>query len=223
MTTLDIENYANEDGLAVGASDVNLGIRLRQKVVPKWEIDVGHAAWRRRFATINVASGDREYDLPADFSDILEIPIYDKGGLHSKLWYIGESSPYVSAAAADLTPGTPEGFYIGKSPTPPNDMRVLILNKAPDSAAIIRYGYLSRVIFTDFTTSVEMNLYMPSNLQWGLVEGLKKELYIARFGIEDRRVADAQAEYQRFVDLAIEYKEPGRRNQLKRVKMGPVA
>lgn len=224
MTTLEVETYANEDGLSVGAQDVNLAVRLRKKVIPKFEADVGHAAWRRKWATLPVVVGTRSYDLPIDFHDMLDWPIYNVAGIESCLLYVGENAPHISSYGNNTTPGKPDAYWLDRVTAGPGistELRKLTLNRLPDTAANIRYGYLWQLRFTDFSTVVDFDNYIPLSLQWALVEALKAELYIARFGIEDQRVVNARGEYDRLIQDALEYAEPGRRNQLKRMRQPP--
>lgn len=224
MTTLEIETYANEEDMATGSNDVNLAVRLRRKVIPKFEADVGHCSWRRKTATIAVAIGDREYDLPTDFSDMLDWPVYDLGGtppIQSVLLYIGENAPLMGVSEADAVTGTPSTYWIKRLGTGTAYQRNLYLGKIPSAVATIRYAYLSAQQFSNFTDSVEQDNYIPPALQWALVEALKMELYRARFGINDPRFQSSKAAYDEYVINAQEYAEPGRRNIIKKIGLGP--
>jgi hypothetical protein len=222
MTTLQVVNQANEDQLATGANDIDLEVRLRNQVIPKFEMDVGQVAWRRRTATINLQVGVRTYDLPTDFDEILELPFLTGGsGGTSEVVYVGENASKISASEADTVQGRPDGYWVTRNSSAPNLMRRISFTKLPDAAYVFRYGYLWTLEFVDSTTTVDLDNFIPRKLQWALVERLRAELLRSRVGIGDPRFVAAMQSYQEYVNDAIDLKEPGRRNNLKRVGQAP--
>ncbi len=223
MTTVLIEGYANEEGLVVGSSDLNLKVRLRKKVIPKFEMDVGECAWRRKNTTLAIVANDREYDLPADFGKMLNAPLMvDAAGVKYSLDYIGEDDLAMSIAEQDTVAGTPSAFWFARITGPPTTQTAIRFDKLPDRAFTLYYPYLSEIQFADDTTSVEMSNYIPLKLQWGLVEALKVQIYQARLSINDPRLAEAKAEYADYVEQGIRYREPAMREAIKRIKTGPI-
>jgi len=223
MTTAVIEGYANEEGLVIGSSDINLKVRLRRKVIPKWEMDVGECAWRRKNGTLNVTAGDREYDLPADFGKMLDLPEWrDSSRTVRRLQYIGENTTAMAEAESSTTPDSPTSYYFTRVTGPPTALRAIKLNVIPSAAFTLYYSYLSEIQFADLTTDVELDNYMPLKFQWALVEALKMEIYKGRISINDPRLTDAKGEYQGYVDAAIVYREPGMREESKRIATGPL-
>lgn len=223
MTTAEIEGYANEEGLVIGSSDINLKVRLRRKVIPKWEMDVGECAWRRKNATISVLANDRDYDLPTDFGKMLELPEWrDSTRTVRRLRYIGEDSTAMAEAEASTTPGSPTAYYFSRVTGPPTVLRAIKFDVIPSAAFTLLYSYLSEIQFADLTTAVELDNYMPLKFQWALVEALKLEIYNGRISIHDERVKTAKEEYQSYVDRAMEYREPGMREESKRIQTGPL-
>ncbi len=223
MTTLEIEGYANEEGLVIGSADMNLLVRLRRKVIPKFYTDVGECAWRRKNATIAIVAGTRDYDLPANFGKMLETPLTaDADGDKRSLAYIGENVEAMSLATADTDQGAPTGYWFVRVAGPPTLLRAIRLNKIPDQSLTLYYSYLSLLQFSDNTTSVELDNYIPPQFQWALVDALKKEIYLGRIPVGDQRLTTAIADYESVVMDAQDHRELGMRVSHKRIKTGPL-
>lgn len=223
MTTAVIEGLANEEALIIGSADINLLIRLRRKVIPKFEMDVGECDWRRVDATISVAAADREYDLPTNFGKMLGTPVTvdSTGTVAGGFRYLGEDPIERSLAQQSTDTDEPSGFWLVNSSTSVVN-KAIRFNIIPDAAYTIYYTYLRDIYFSDDTTSVELNQYIPLKFQWGLVEALKLEVFRGRLSVDDPRFTEAKEEYQRIVDHAIELREGAMRNHVKRVKTGPL-
>lgn len=223
MTTTQIVSYANEEGLVVGSSDMNLEVRLRHKVIPKWEMDVGECAWRRKNTTISVLANTRGYDLPSDFGKMLEVPVLvDAAGVKTAVHYAGEDAVAMGLGDGDTIPGSPSLYWFVRVTGPPTELRALRFNKIPSQAFTLRYTYLSEIQFADETTAVELRNYIPKRFEWALVEALRIEIYAGRIAINDPRISIAQNSYQSYVNDAIDYREPGMRLANKRIKTGPL-
>lgn len=223
MTTAEIESYANEEALIVGASDLNLKVRLRRKVIPKWEMDVGECAWRRKTATLSFAATEQEADLPADFGKMLDGPIfYNAAGDKYGLEYIGDDPSAIALANASTTPGTPYGWWMVRLAGADTILRRFRLDKPTDSAITVGYAYISELQFADETTSVDLIDHYPLRLHWALVEALRMEIFASRLKIDDPRLMEAKSNYAEYVQLAQELREPGMRHEHKRIKVGPL-
>lgn len=223
MTTTEVATYANEEGLVIGAADINLQVRLRRKVIPKFEMDVGEAAWRRKQDTLSISANDRDYDLPTDFGKMLTMPLYrDYNEAEFSLDYIGEDTARMARARATTETGSPNGYWIERLTATPKTQRVLYLETIPDAAFTLYFSYLQEIYFEDNTTSVDLDQFIPPKLQWALVEGLKMEIYKNRISVDDPRWSITKAEYDSYVVSAMEYREPGARRAVKRVRTGPI-
>lgn len=223
MTTAEIESFANPGGAIIGSSDLNLKSLLRLKVIPEFESDVGECAWRRVFTTLSFAIGERENDLPTNFKKMLDGPSwYDADGQRWDMTYMGEDVPTVLESENSTTSAAPSAFYLVRSASAPKNLRRIRLNAPTDRALTFQYGYISQIYFTDFTTSVDLDPLIPRDLQWALVEGLKIEVLTDRMSMDDPRIAKAIADRQKYVDKAIEEREPAMRRGTKRIRTGPL-
>ena len=217
MTTVQIETYANEEGLVVGSSDLDLKVRLRRKVIPKFEMDVGECAWRRVNTSLAFSVGDREKDLPAAFGKLLDGPVFfDSGNNKYPLAYWGEDITAMGLADQSTDTGSPSGYWIIRDGATPSVLKRVRLDRTTDKALTMRYSYISQIQFADDTTSVELTNYIPLELQWALVEGLKLEILTSRLSIDDPRIGVAKAAYDEYVSLAMELREPGMREGTKK-------
>lgn len=214
MTTAQIEALADSGGLS--GPDMNLGAVLRRKVIPEFFRDVGPVGWARKVGTLAISSAAREYALAADFSYMVSMVLSDKTS--EPLVYIGEDPEKVMAAECSTTPGRPSGYYF--STVTPEDLedaaelyQKLKFDCLPDASYAASYIYRRCVPFSDDTTSVNMDHYVPVQAQWALVEALKMEIMRDRFGIEDPRFVAASAAYQAWIARIGENKEQAARSR----------
>ena len=220
MTTTKIISFANEEGHIVGASDMNLEVRLRRKVVPMFYMDIGECGWRNIVSTISVVANDRQYDLPLDFLRMQDAPIYAIDEVTRYLSFIGEDTREVAIAEANTTQENPLSYWITRTGANPNAFRAIRLSRLPLTAFTLTYSYLSAVQFVDDVTEVEFDNYIPPQLQWALVEGLKKEIFGNRLSVDDPRKVSAEAEYDKYVHFAQEYREAAPREAFKKIRFG---
>jgi hypothetical protein len=217
MTTLEIEQIANRDGIVTNATDIDFAIWLRRAVIPKFEKDVGNCDWRRKTATVSIVNPTRAYDLPTDFDRILETPMIQSGADSGQMFYIGENPQAIAAAIANTTPGKPYSYWYSRVTGPPTELRKLELDVIPSVSWTFRYSYLRKQRFADYTTAVELSDYIPEDLQWGLVEGLRFHAYRSRMGVGDPNAIAAKAAYDAYVEDARNYRESSPRNAVKRI------
>ncbi len=222
MTTTEIASYADPSGLTVGASDLNLQVLLRRKVVPKWEMDVGKVAWRLKNATVSIVAGTQEYDLASNFFEMAdESPIFvGTDDVQHVLTYLGDDPGAILRTEAALESTTPAGYWIVPLGSSPKQLRRLKLDASPVTAGTLYYAYYSKIPFADNSTPVELDDFMPDVLQWGLVEGLQAEVLRQRFSINDPRLPKAEEAYALYVSMALEYGYPGRQSKITKVSMG---
>lgn len=212
MLTSKIEQYASVGDIA--SPDIDLKVLLRRKVVPGFLHDVGFVAWRRPVATISLLPGQNAYDLPDDFW-MMQVLTIDPSA--DKLKYVGDDPEKMIAASANVTPGRPDGYFITRRPTSLLYKRIQF-NAPPDTGYTARFTYYTDIVFIDDTTDVEMDKYIPSQFQWGLVEGLNREIMRVRFGIGDPRYAAAEEQYGVFVERARENPELAHRTVVSLVR-----
>jgi hypothetical protein len=220
VTTTEIAGYANEEGHIIGASDMNLQVRLRRKVIPMFYLDVGQCGWRNLIATIAVTANTRQYDLPIDFVKMQDAPIYAIGEDTYSLAYIGENTREVALAEANTTLENPAGYWITRNGANPNAYRAIRLSRLPETNFTLVYPYLSAVRFADNATEIELDNYIPPEYQWALVEGLKKEIFANRIAVDDPRVVTASNEYDKFIERAQENRESAPRDAFKKITFG---
>jgi hypothetical protein len=209
MTTATIESIANRESLA--GADWNVGRELREKVIPKFLLDVaeivGKTSWLRKRASISVvaSSTDRDYDLPANFDRMDgNARLSTAAGTEYQLKYIGEDAEAVNRMEASTEQARPTGFDILTGETNAWAVR---FNTYPDDAYTMRYVYYYRIPFTDYTTSVDMDDYIPAQFQYALVHALRAEILGDRFGIDDPRYGKERQDYQEFVSRMKGHKE----------------
>lgn len=209
MTTAEIEEQANLDNAAT--ADMNLKVLLRQKVIPAFLKDVGYPTWRRVHGTASIVAGDTYFDFSTDELDhvksIALAPDYEK-----PLTYIGDIPHLIQEALAATTRAKPDSYWTTFNST--GFLRVR-LNCPSDASYTVAFSYDRIVPFSDNTTSVNLNVYIPKQFHWALVEGLKREIFRTRVGIGDNRFQLADAEYQALVARASENQEMGRGNSVK--------
>lgn len=208
MTTAQIETFADIGGIS--SPEIDLKALLRRNVIPAYLSDVGYTSWRRKPHTITTIAGQQGYDLDTDFWQMQLVTLQ---GVAEPLQYIGEDPEKLLAAEAAATApqGMPSGYYLGRIAVS-GEFRRLMLNCLPFGTGLIRCLYYTGIHFADDTTSVELDQYIPSQFQWGLVESLKKEIFFIRFGIGDPRFVAAETAYRMQVERATDNPELARRN-----------
>lgn len=197
MTTADIETIANKGTVA---RDLNVGQVLRRQIVPEFLLDVKACGWRKKWATISTVAGTQNYALASDFGEMREVQIVG----YEPLEYIGEDAEKVFAAKAATARARPTGYYLGRDPGSTGAaFKYLFLNAPADGVYTIRYNYFYIIPFSDDVTSVDLVAWIPDEFHWGLVEGLKREVYEDRFGLGDPRAAKAAERFEKWKSRAL--------------------
>lgn len=198
MTTAQIESNADPKGLA--GTYFDLKVVLRRNVVPKFLADVGYCAWRFKFATISLAASARYISISdGDFWHMKHVVI--KGYEASPLTYIGDDMKHVLTAESATITGTPEGYYLKLH----TDGTWRVFFDVPSNATRdIVIAYDTNIPFSDDTTSINLDQYIPKQFHWALVCGLQMKLYEDRLGIEDQRYATSKQEYGEWIARASE-------------------
>jgi hypothetical protein len=220
MTTAAIEELADWEqhgGVAYPAKKV-----LRLKVIPKYLQDVGLVGWRRFTEVIPIGPGDRYTVLPAAMGTINDVRIGD-----TKLTYIGDNPAALNTILSQTSiVSVPRVYWVEFYQKPvldaqdivpteftddtiagPNGQRLLKIGTPSDRAYDMMVNGWQSPKFTDFTTAVNLDAFIPYDLQWGLIEGLKCEILKDRLGVGDPRSVNARAEYEGYVRQAKEYRD----------------
>lgn len=201
MLTSAVESNAASGDLS--SPDVNLLVLLRRNVIPAFLSDVGYVSWRRKTSSFTcLTDGTQSYDLPDDFWQLQVVTLGLTDDDMTDVTYIGDDAPLVLLAEAATDQAKPTGYYLTRRTTS-LVFKKLKFNCPPDQAYVCRYSYYSGIEFTDDTTAVDLDKYIPAQFQWTLVEGLKRELYKVRYGQGDDRYTSADDEYQRWLARAI--------------------
>lgn len=211
MTTEKIESLADVGGLA--QPDINLKSVLRNKIVPEFYHDVGYVSWRRKTATLALTAGVQSgstTDLATDFDSMMDVSIHQAPPLKdTPLTYIGDDPVKIAKAEANTVQSKPTGWYLIR-PSATTALRRMKFDAPSDAAYTVYYTYYSRVVFADDAAIVDMDGYIPTKFQWGLVEGLKAYLYGVRYGMGDQRYAAATQEFEQYKARAAENLELSR-------------
>lgn len=190
MTTAQIETRADIGQLASG--DVDLRVLLRREVIPQFLTDVGNVEWRRAFATVTTTPNQQADNLPSDFMEMAWVRIGPDYA--TELFYIGEDQTALVAAETNTVAGKPTGYYFiaGNSKA----VEQIKWDVVPNAAYAMRLCYWKTIPFSDDTSSVDLNKYIPEQFQWGIVYRLKAALLEIRLGVGDPRFASAMKMYE---------------------------
>jgi len=214
MKTDEIEALADSEGLA--QAGFNLTKTLRRIVIPEFFLDVdnviGQVHWRRAVWTQQLSVGTRNYDLPGDWEKFQVLRLQTSAGLeNSEMTYIGEHVEKILTAEVATTARKPDTYYIVAGTSTP--LFALRLGDPTDDSYTILSVYSRLIPFSDDSSPVDLDLYIPWQYQGGLVRMLKKEIYKDRFGVNDKRYTVEKAEYQEWLGKMAIKKEAGPRTK----------
>lgn len=212
MTTLEIENEANSDGLATG--DINLKLTLRQKTIYDFIVDCEYPSWLRGFDSATLSAGNRYTDLDTSCRRVRHIAV--SPDIQVGLKYIGEEEGRVLAAELTTTTGKPEHYYLGFSGS--DNFNRVWFDKIADATYTIPYSYDKLIPFPDNTSTLNLNPYIPTYAQWGLVLGLRREIARRRHGKDDAMYAAVSQEYMDFIDRVVRTKEQTKQTKVAYVR-----
>lgn len=213
MTTVTIEAQAGRGNIA--SPDMDLRVELRRNIIPKFLLDLGDVSWRRKYSSITTSTSVRVHNLPDDFFKMVKffrkpltwVPNEEPEGMA----YIGEDPLLMSASEIATSTGTPTGYYIVQRATT-NLWKAVKFDVQPDTIEAIPFVYLASPQFADDTTSVDLDQYILPEYQFGLVAGLRAEIFLDRFGRGDNRFERENERYQEWVVRAMEHKAQAPRN-----------
>lgn len=184
MTSSEIQLAANRGNIA--GPDIDLDSLLFNEIIPEFMADLDSVSWRYKRATTSVAAGSRTFDVPSDFERMEAILVGD-----SAVSYIGENQAAVLAAEATTEQGVPSGWYF----TPDSNSRAFGTIKFDRPLSTTETVYYSYRWSIPNSGPVDLGLYIPTQWHAGLIEGLRREIYLDRWGAGDRRVDSAMAKF----------------------------
>lgn len=195
MTTLQIETQADPSSLAL--ADLDLKLVLRQKVIYEFLHDIGYPSWARAFETKSLLANAQHVNVTTNrfrqMRNVFIAPNYDED---DGLEYIGDDDGKVLAAMATTALQKPTAYYLGFDGS---QFERIFFNSIADANYTVAFVYYKRIPFPDNSSTFDLDPYIPSDVQWPLVEGLRRYLYRERVGVEDRRFIDADQEYGRWI------------------------
>lgn len=197
MTTAEIGGFANRGNVA---RDMDLATVLKYQVIPEFLQDVRVAAWRKRYMTVTTSAGVRAYSMTAAFAEMREV--WREG--YGPLEYIGADEQKVLKAESAAAQEAPSAYYIGQSPSSSTSAhQFLVLSAPPDGVYSLRCCYLFRIPWGELASVVDLAPYIPEEYHWGLVEGVKREIYEDRFGLDDPRTVKAARAFEEWKQRAL--------------------
>jgi hypothetical protein len=195
MTANDAIALANAGGIA--GPNLDLGAILKNKLLPEYLSAALMARWRRATTTLDLSPASRAYALPADCETVLMV--WPGGTTDVPLPNIGEDSLKVLQAERGTTPaGSTCGYYVRIDA---GAIRTLYLDRLPSAAGTLWVEYRKTLVWAGPPSNVDLDLLIPVELQWGLVEGLRREIYSDRVGQGDQRFQTADAEWRRYLGM----------------------
>lgn len=185
------------------APSLDLAQVLVMKVLPEFLLAVGSASWRRPVVAFPILPSVRTYDLPADCDTVRLL----QRTQDDTLTCIGENPGLIAQSLMDTTPAAPSGYW---TVMPGTSARMAVqLNSIPASGETLYLSYDRGVYWDPTAGDLDLDPYVPLNLQWGLVEGLKAVLYLERFGQDDGRYQVAAAQFEQWKMRGLEGREQG--------------
>jgi hypothetical protein len=193
MVLAEIERLANKGNLASGA--FNIRSTLRDQVIPEFYRDLGDVTWLRKPFVVNVVPAARTYDLPCDFGSMITV-----GAKECPLPYIGEDPYLVNLAEVQQTASRPRGWYI--VPSTEKRWKAIRFDAPSDMSYQVPLLYLAILEFGDDADDLELSEFIPWKYQPALIEALKREIYLDRYGQGDPRYTAAANKYDMIVEQA---------------------
>ncbi len=224
MTARQICDIANSTGMA--SRDTDLMVMLGANVLPAYLHDIGYTSWMRRDVDIIVGQGDWSFPIPIHIVWVQSVspknvpgqPVDPNRQYTTELRYIGEDMAGRRSTVAPTATGDPDSYTITLDITdlqlnPATGRRRIWLNKILSAETTYRVtGTVGLGAGEDYTSDYNMNDIVPPEYQWGLVEGLKAQLVLERWGQADRRYPLYRDQRDAWVMRAQERKEMTRQN-----------
>ena len=195
---------------------------LRLKVIPAFLDEIGLVGWRRFTEVITIGPGDRYVVIPETVKTINAVKVGAR-----RLTYIGDNPDAIDSILAQTSrPAAPSVYWVefyqklvmDTQDTPPsqptdetipgpNGQRMLKFGTPSDNVYDLTVNAWQTPQFTDYASDVQLDSFIPREYQWGLIEGLRYEIYKFRIGVGDPRSINAKAEYDSYVVRARNHKD----------------
>lgn len=217
MTIEEVVSQANRGDIA--SRDIDLLSVLKNKVIHDFFLGVGEVAWRRRHYTFTLSTTTRNYPQPADFMKLIEVYLLTTPALVSPnqrqkpLRNITEDPLAIALANANTAAGKPAAYYLKQDEDPTNGTgkwNTIRFDRDADqpytaSSSYVLYPY-------NIGQTEDLSRWIPDQFHWGLVEGLRAEIFGDRYGIGDDRYERCQQEFLRWQAKAAEHGELSRKS-----------
>lgn len=218
MTANEIIRAANVGRLAT--ADMDLPTVLAREVMQSFMLDIGDVRWRQKVKTLAVVVPTRTYDLPEDFFYMVGIyrPLTGTANLTPEEFkYIGEDPIHVAASELATQAGTPYAYYFTDHSSDGRHQGAVKFDVPPSEAMTVPYIYLPFPLFRSVTEDHDLSRWIPEPLQYGLVYGLKRVIFMERYGRGDQRYDKADEQYKEWIERAKEWRDVARRNYVARM------
>lgn len=183
MTSAEVISKANQGNIA--NPEMDLESTLFDEIIPELLADTGRTSWTLKHASASVTSGNRTFDLPDDCRRVERLSI---GSDSYPIPYVGDSlSALLSSEAATVT-GVPVSWYYTTSTTGRANGAVK-LTAAIGETVTVNYSYRWKLA----NGLVDLDQYIPNEWHAALIAGVKREIFLDRWGVGDKRV-DAAAQ-----------------------------
>ncbi len=116
-----------------------------------------------------------------------------------KMTYLGESGLAMATLNLNTTPGAPSGYWITENDS--GELKAIRFDCPSDASYTLPYVYLSHPYFSDDTTSVNMNQFIPEPLQFPLIPLLRAQIVLDRYGVDDPRYPREMEKYAMRIEM----------------------
>lgn len=194
MTTAQIEARSDPSGAAT--ADIDLKLELRYNVIPEFLEDVGYPMWRRKHISKTLTAGASLVDVTDSTYSFSHMKLVCLGTDFDKpLQYIGEDPVEVMKSKAATVADVPTGYYLESDG---GAFQRVGFNCPAIQQYTVWLSFDMHIKWPDDSSSVDLNIYIPQQFQWGLVSGLRRSIYRERFGIGDARYQEADADFTKW-------------------------
>jgi len=131
------------------------------------------------------------------------------------LKYIGEDAEAVLQSEMTTVQSRPTAYDMVAGET---NRWALKFNCFPDAAYTCYCLYHRGINFTDYTTSVDLDSYIPPESHSALVHKLRAYIFEERYGIQDQRATAEHGHYDKVIDTMRTRKEGASRNYARFVR-----
>lgn len=217
MTSAEVLSKANSGNIA--SPEMDLESVLFDEIIPELLADTGRTSWTIKHTSASVTAGNRTFDLPSDCRRVERLSI---GEDSYPVPYVGDSQEALLASEAATATGVAVSWYYTTSSTGKVHGAVK-LTAAMGDDAVVNYSYRWSLP----NSAVDLGFYIPVEWHAALIAGVKREIYLDRWGVGDKRVDAAAQKFDAWKNRIIDARdaEPigARVVNLRSVATAPVA